>query len=231
MSQQAPPLQSRWVPAAIAVVLLLSMTSGVVDAISYLRFQVFVANQTGNLVIAALSFTDQIDESARIPSLIALAFFVVGVFLAVLLRDRCRDRGMADIVRRELLLAIEVGLIGVAAILVLASGDRDVSYASIAILSLGQGFQAVVITRIIGVVVQTVVINAAVVASVEELAARRYRAALITIGTPVGYLVGVFLGAAILSVSAPAALGFAALTAFAATLVVHRVVKHGGEVE
>lgn len=58
MAQPAPPPEgdadTRFAGPAFAIVMLLAATSGIVDSIAFARFGVFVANQTGNLVIVTL---------------------------------------------------------------------------------------------------------------------------------------------------------------------------------
>jgi uncharacterized membrane protein YoaK (UPF0700 family) len=73
--------------AAIALVPLLSAASGAVDAVAYLRYDVFVANQTGNLAFIALGITEPDQRSALLPSLASVApvAYALGAALGAIL--------------------------------------------------------------------------------------------------------------------------------------------------
>ena len=220
----------RWARHALAVVFLLSATSGIVDAVAFLRYHVFVANQTGNLVIVALSFVDTYLADARIPSLVGLVAFTVGVFLTVWLRNRLSAAGMADYRIRQWLLAGESVLILIPAVMAWRGLDLTYSLLSIALLSVSQAIQGVVITRFVGIAVQTVVINNAVIAAAEEAGRKDYRAAIVSSSTLVGYAAGAAVGALLLNVATGLPLGAAVLAAFLAALIVRRARQQGGSV-
>lgn len=213
-----------------AIVVLLAATSGIVDAIAFARFGVFVANQTGNLVIITLSLTGEQKASTLAACAVALLAFTVGVFIAILLRRELRTR-MGIPRARMLTLAIESGLIAMTSIGVLVWGDVDFAYAAILLLSLSQAFQAAVVTRIVGMAIQTVVINTALVQSAEAWSLQRRRAAAIAFGTPIGYFLGAFVAAFLLKSSAHAALFAAVATALVATGVAYRIQARGATIE
>ena len=213
-----------------AIVVLLAATSGIVDAIAFTRFGVFVANQTGNLVIITLSLTGEQKASTLTACGIALISFTVGVFAAILLRRALRRR-MGITRARAITLVIESGLIVLTSIGVLVWGDVEFAYAAVLLLSLSQAFQAAVVTRIVGMAIQTVVINTSLVQSAEALSMGRRRAAAIAFGTPIGYLLGAFVAALLLKSSAHAALFAGVATAGAATLIAYRIQARGATIE
>lgn len=224
----APAIAPRWATPAFLAIFLLSATSGIVDAASFVRYHVFVANQTGNLVIVALSFADKALETARIPSMVGICTFVIGVFAAVGVKGLLTRRGMSDLAYREMLLIIEVIVIAVTAIALIRVPEAEL--ACIGLLSVSQAVQGVAFTRIAGVNVQTVVINASVVQSAEAVAQRNYRLAVVFAATPIGYLLGAGLGAALLRLPVGTALAAACLTALTATLVVRWIRLRGADV-
>ena len=213
-----------------AIVVLLAATSGIVDAIAFARFGVFVANQTGNLVIITLSLTGEQKASTLAACAVALLAFTVGVFIAILIRKALRRR-MGIPRARVITLIIESGLIIVTSMGVLVWGDREFAYAAILLLSLSQAFQAAVVTRIVGMAIQTVVINTSIVQSAEAWSLGRRRAAAIAFGTPIGYLLGAFVAALLLKSSAPAALFAGVATAGFATVIAYRVQVRGARIE
>lgn len=215
----------------MAVVLLLSATSGIVDAVAYLRYHVFVANQTGNLVIVSLSFVDTNLESARVPSLVGLTAFTIGVFMAVGIRNLLAARGVKAHHIRQWFLGTEVLLILVPAVLAIWGLDLTYSLLSIALLSLSQAIQGIVITRFVGYAVQTVVINNAIIAAAEGAGQRDMKAAFVPLSTLAGYAGGAAVGAALLLNRAPGIpLLCAVATAFAAAVIVRRVRIKGGAI-
>ena len=213
-----------------AIVVLLAATSGIVDAIAFARFGVFVANQTGNLVIITLSLTGEQKASTLTACGIALIAFTVGVFIAILIRKALRKR-MGIPRARMLTLVIESGLIVITSFGVLVWGDVEFAYAAVLLLSLSQAFQAAVVTRIVGMAIQTVVINTSIVQSAEAWSIGRRRAAAIAFGTPIGYLLGAFVAALLLKSSAHAALFAGVATAGAATVIAYRIQARGARIE
>lgn len=213
-----------------AIVVLLAATSGIVDAIAFARFGVFVANQTGNLVIITLSLTGEQRASTLTACGIALVTFTVGVFVAILIRRAVRTK-MGVPRARVVTLIIESALIIVTSVGVLVWGDVEFAYAAVLLLSLSQAFQAVVVTRIVGMAIQTVVINTSIVQSAEAWSMGRRRAAAIAFGTPIGYLLGALVAALLLKSSAHAALFAGVATAGAATVIAYRIQARGATIE
>ena len=123
------------------LLVLLTVVTGLVDAVSYLTFgHVFVANMTGNVVFLGFALAGAHGLSAS-ASLVALCAFFLGAFLGGLVATRCAaHRG------RHLRTAMGCSalLVAVAAILALAVA-RPVSeparYTLIVILGLAMGSQ------------------------------------------------------------------------------------------
>ena len=213
-----------------AIILLLAATSGIVDAIAFARFGVFVANQTGNLVIVTLSLTGEQKASTLVACAVALLSFTVGVFIAVFVRRAVRARVGVPRTRMATLV-IESALIALTSVGVLVWGDVEFAYAAIVLLSVSQAFQAAVVTRIVGMAIQTVVINTSLVQSAEAWSLGRRRAGAIAFGTPIGYLLGAFVAALLLKSSAHAALFAGVATVGAATAIAYRIQARGATIE
>ncbi|MFM9134674.1 MAG: YoaK family protein [bacterium] len=208
-----------YVPHVFALVVLLSATSGGVDAVAYARFGVFVANQTGNLVIVVLSLLEGQRDRAMLASLVSLVTFTIAVFASVYLR-RFLARHMSGLHVRYALLGVEALLIAVVATGMVLFGASSVDLGSIALLAASQGLQAVLLTRIAGLLVSTVVINVALVQSARAWAAGMRLAAFIALATPLGYLLGVSLALIPLNTLPALALCGAVATALGAIVVV-----------
>src|SRR5437764_3311315 len=97
--------------------LVLTFTTGLVDAVSYLGIgHVFTANMTGNIVFLGFGIAGSGGLPVVAP-LISLAAFLVGAGGGGVLAERIGDRHPAHIAR---MLAVEVSLIGMAAVLAAA---------------------------------------------------------------------------------------------------------------
>ncbi len=123
------------------LLVLLTCLTGVVDAVSYLKFgHVFVANMTGNLVFLGFALAGAGGLSA-ITSLVAIGSFVVGAALGGYLGGRNADH------RGRLLraaCAVQFTLILVATIVALAVGEplnSGTRYALLVPLALALGVQ------------------------------------------------------------------------------------------
>jgi uncharacterized membrane protein YoaK (UPF0700 family) len=122
------------------LLLVLTMVTGLVDAVSYLKLgHVFVANMTGNVVFLGFAVAGGADFSLP-ASLAAVAAFLAGALAGGRLGLRIgHHRG------RYLAVAtyIEIGLIGAAlAISAIAAGSEgSLQYALIVLLALAMGLQ------------------------------------------------------------------------------------------
>jgi uncharacterized membrane protein YoaK (UPF0700 family) len=124
-----------------ALLLVLTMVTGVVDAISYLKLgHVFVANMTGNVVFLGFAIADP--QNFSIPaSLVAIGAFLAGALLGGRLASRFgRHRG------RHITIAIfsETVLVAVALIASISALDPNgttMGYTLIVLLALAMGLQ------------------------------------------------------------------------------------------
>src|SRR5580698_9973087 len=83
------PLSSR---QTVTALLTLTVVTGLVDAVSYLRLgRVFVANMTGNVVFLGLS-ADRHSGLSPLASIVALAGFLVGAIAGGRLSADCAHR-------------------------------------------------------------------------------------------------------------------------------------------
>src|SRR4051812_38284031 len=132
----------------VRALLVLTFTTGLVDAVSYLGLgHVFTANMTGNIVFLGFGIAGSGGLPVVAP-LVSLGSFLVGAAGGGMLADRIGDRHPEHIARA---LAIEVSLVGGAAVLALAfdihpnavSGD-----VMIALLALAMGVRNATVRRV-----------------------------------------------------------------------------------
>lgn len=175
-------------PLAVLVIGLLSATSGAVDAFSFLHWEVFVANQTGNLVIMAMSIAGQPFPDALLGSALAFVGFVLGLALAWLLRD-------AGIAQRVRLVVAEAAVLLLTAIWWITELPGSRSEAIIAVLALSQGLQAVALVRVSGLGVRTVAITGALTDIAKFLAEGPRSLIWLAAAAPIGYAVAAMTSA------------------------------------
>lgn len=125
-----------------ALLLVLTMVTGLVDAISYLKLgHVFVANMTGNVVFLGFAIADARDY-ANPASLVAITVFLAGALAggrlaANVAHDRARLLAMTTY--------IQIALVGATLIVAALALDADANpgrYALIALLALAMGLQS-----------------------------------------------------------------------------------------
>jgi uncharacterized membrane protein YoaK (UPF0700 family) len=140
-SVSATPVPGRQLKPLLAILLLLTATTGTVDAVSYLALgHVFVANMTGNVVFLGFALAGARGLSAA-ASLLALGSFLLGAFAGGWLSARNSAH------RGRLLRAATVAqaaLILLALIICLPAGEplqRAVRYELIVALALAMGVQ------------------------------------------------------------------------------------------
>jgi uncharacterized membrane protein YoaK (UPF0700 family) len=147
MSVRQDLTETLWPPAAAKedglppLLIVLTVVTGVVDALAYLRLgHVFVANMTGNVVF--LGFAAAGASGLSVPgSLLALAFFLGGGVAAGRLAGRLGDNrrhGLRAAVTVEVVLAAAAVAVAAFAGQHFGSGGR---YALIALLALAMGVQ------------------------------------------------------------------------------------------
>jgi uncharacterized membrane protein YoaK (UPF0700 family) len=128
--------------------LVLTFTTGLVDAVSYLGLgRVFTANMTGNIVFLGFGIAGRGGLPVLAP-LVSLGSFLLGAGGGGVLADRMGDRHPEHIARA---LAIEVSLIGAAAVLAVAVDVRPHAVSGdivIALLALAMGVRNATVRRI-----------------------------------------------------------------------------------
>jgi uncharacterized membrane protein YoaK (UPF0700 family) len=128
--------------------LVLTFTTGLVDAVSYLGLgRVFAANMTGNVVLLGFGIAGRGGLPVVAP-LVSLGSFLLGAGGGGVLADRMGDRHPEHVARA---LAIEVSLIGVAAILAAAIDVRPDAFSGdlvIALLAFAMGVRNATVRRI-----------------------------------------------------------------------------------
>jgi len=128
--------------------LVLTFTTGLIDAVSYLGLgQVFTANMTGNIVFLGFGIAGSGGLPVVAP-LVSLGAFLLGAGLGGRLSKRLAELHPSHLARA---LAIEVALIAVALILAVAIDirpDHLSGYAVIALLALAMGVRNATVRRI-----------------------------------------------------------------------------------
>lgn len=121
------------------LLLVLTVVTGLVDAVSYLKLgHVFVANMTGNVVFLGFAVAGAQDFSVS-ASLVAIAAFLVGALAggrlgSSMVEHRTRFFAIAIVVK--------LALVGVASIFAIAMADGGlVQYGLIVLLALAMGLQ------------------------------------------------------------------------------------------
>ena len=131
----------------LTALILLTLVSGVVDAVSYLGLgHVFVANMTGNVVLLGIAAAGAANFSVS-ATLTSLAAFVAGAVVSGRVAGRISDHG-------RLLLAVmlaEAGLVAAAALIALLSASPATGwarYTDIAILGVAMGMRTGAVRRL-----------------------------------------------------------------------------------
>jgi len=128
--------------------LVLTFTTGLVDAVSYLGLgRVFTANMTGNIVFLGFGIAGSGGLPVVAP-LVSLGAFLIGAGGGGVLAARMGDRHPAHIARA---LAVEVSLLGVAAVLAAAVDIRPNAASGdivIALLAFAMGVRNATVRRL-----------------------------------------------------------------------------------
>jgi uncharacterized membrane protein YoaK (UPF0700 family) len=208
------------------MMIALTLLTGVVDAVSYLRFgHVFVANMTGNIVFLGFALSGAQGLSA-VTSLVALVSFLAGALIGGRLGARCAEH------RGRLLragTAAQVALLAIALILALAVGeplDSGTRYALLVPMALAMGVQNATVQRLAVPELTTTVLTRTLtgLASESRLAggpgSKAGRRLIAIAAMLLGALVG---GLLVLNVAIAAAIGLASATALAVGIAVHLI--------
>lgn len=176
-------------PAQLGVVVVLCVVAGYVDALAYLKSDLFVANMTGNTVLVGIAVAK--GQWATLTFRVAsVALFFGGAVLGRLVLAMGGGRQWAPLLLEALLVAAAASS---------PSGDWQAL-----VLAAAMGMQSTAVTQVGGLAVNTVVVTGAI-ARVAERAADRLRThpALSAVAAMQGRL----QGAAWLAYGAGAALG------------------------
>lgn len=202
------------VTGSARLAMVLAATGGFVDAFIYVRVTpVFVANMSGNLIRLGIASGGKNWISAA-ASAVALAGFLVGVFISTTYLDVRLRAGRRPV--PTTLLMVEAALLVVVAVTVTAAGARysssihGIDYIVVVFGSVSMGMQAVGLRRVGEVAVSTTYGTGAVVRIGEKLALALRRSArpgdhrrrvTITVlgGVLVSYVAGASLAAALQS--------------------------------
>ncbi|GAB7184660.1 YoaK family protein [Kitasatospora sp. Ki12] len=217
----APPRTDRHGPLP-PLMLLLTVTTGVVDAVSYLGLgHVFVANMTGNVVFLGFALAGAPGLSAT-ASLVSLAAFLTGALAGGRLGSRlAAHRGRLLVAATGAQTVLTAGAAVTAAI---ADGGAD--YALIVLLGLAMGLQNAVVRRLAVPDLTTTVLTLTLTGLAADstpaggAAPRPGRRILSALAMLLGGLAGAAL---VLSGPLAAALALAALLLLATAVAAHRV--------
>jgi uncharacterized membrane protein YoaK (UPF0700 family) len=211
--------------------LVLTFTTGLVDAVSYLGLgRVFTANMTGNVVLLGFG----VARSGGLPVLapaLSLAAFLLGSVAGGALVKRLGKRHPMLVARA---LAIEVSLIAAAAILAAAANvapGNAAADAIIVMLAFAMGDRSTIVRRIgvpdLSTVVLTMTLTA--LASESPLVGGSGKGSSRRLAAAVGMFAGAVAGALLLEASLVLPLALAAALALVTWLVyVPAAVRRGG---
>jgi uncharacterized membrane protein YoaK (UPF0700 family) len=209
--------------------LVLTFTTGLVDAVSYLALgRVFTANMTGNVVLLGFG----IAGSGGLPvagPIVSLAAFLVGSGAGGVLVRRWGERHPAMVARA---LGIEVSALAVAAILAGVTSvhpGRAPAYALIVLMAAGMGVRNAAVRRIGVPDLNTTVLTMTLTALAAELRPGAGRGTIRRLSAVVAMLLGALAGALLLKTATFIPLALAAGLALATWLIyVPVAVRLGG---
>jgi uncharacterized membrane protein YoaK (UPF0700 family) len=205
----------------VAALLTLTVVTGLVDAVSYLRLgRVFVANMTGNVVFLGLS-ADRHSGLTPLPSIVALAGFVVGALaggrLNVVLAYRPRVWLVVAVGAEAFILAVVAILTATGTLPFTGHGN----YVTIVILAIALGLQTSttrhfafpdLTTTVLSLTLTGIAADSTVVGGTGSKPHRR-------VGSIVAMLAGATIGALLQQASASAVIGIAAAMAGGVAIV------------
>jgi uncharacterized membrane protein YoaK (UPF0700 family) len=212
------PLGRRWTVAAL---LGLTVVTGLVDAVSYLRLgHVFVANMTGNVVFLGFS-VDRHSGLSPVASLIAISGFLVGASAGGRLASRLSvrpHRWLAAAIGAEASVLAFVAILTAVGVLPF-SGRGD--YATVVVLAVALGVQNSTVrhfavpdmtTTVLSLTLTGLAADSALVGGAGSRPHRR-------LGSVAAMLAGALIGAGLLQVSPSGVIGLGAALATAVAVV------------
>jgi uncharacterized membrane protein YoaK (UPF0700 family) len=229
VSRSSPGPPARAERLLLVLLLLLTFGSGVIDALAFLSLgQVFVANQTGNVMLLAISLPAGAGTTSIAGSLVSVGAFVAGAVAGgrLTLTAPAPSGAPPGAVRA---LAVETAFLAGALVLWLAAHERSGGRIAVtALLGVGLGIQAATARRVARTGISTVVLTAAITGFAEDSpgASGRpgwWRHGLPVVAMAVGGVVGAWLAA---SGAGGVALGIALLIAAASMLLAGRSARY-----
>jgi uncharacterized membrane protein YoaK (UPF0700 family) len=181
----------------LAALMVLTLVSGLVDAVSYLGLgHVFTANMTGNVVVLGFAAAGAAGFSAP-ATLTSLGVFLLGAVIAGRVAGSITSRGRLLIAT----ISVEAVLVGAAALVAFLAGTAASGwprYTVIAILALAMGMRNAAVRRLAIKDMTTTVLTQTLtgLATDSSLAGGSNPRAGRRIGAVVAMLVGAFAGAA-----------------------------------
>jgi uncharacterized membrane protein YoaK (UPF0700 family) len=181
----------------LAALMVLTLVSGLVDAVSYLGLgHVFTANMTGNVVVLGFAAAGAAGFSAP-ATLTSLGVFLLGAVIAGRVAGSITSRGRLLIAT----IGVEAVLVGAAALVAFLAGTAASGwprYTVIAILALAMGMRNAAVRRLAIKDMTTTVLTQTLtgLATDSSLAGGSNPRAGRRIGAVVAMLVGAFAGAA-----------------------------------
>ena len=208
--------------------LVLTFTTGLVDAVSYLGIgHVFTANMTGNVVFLGFGIAGSGGLPVVAP-LVSLAAFLAGAGSGGMLASRVEQHHVRHM---ALALSIEVVLVGLAAILAAAVNVRPNEFsgdAVIALLAFAMGVRNSTVRRISVPDLTTTVLTMTLtgLAADSQLFGGSGTGSVRRTSAVVAMLLGALAGALLLKISLSLPLGVAAALALIAVLLYPRAARH-----
>jgi uncharacterized membrane protein YoaK (UPF0700 family) len=211
------------------VLLVLTFTTGLVDAVSYLGLgHVFTANMTGNIIFLGFGIAGSGGLPVVAP-LISLAAFLLGAGAGGVLATRLADNAHRNLAWA---LGIEVALIAVVAVAAAAIDIRPDAVsgdALIALLALAMGLRNATVRRIAVPDLTTTVLTMTLtgLAADSALFGGSGKGTTRRTAAVVGMLLGAFAGALLLKTSLAAPLAAAAVLALVAAVLYVAAARRG----
>jgi uncharacterized membrane protein YoaK (UPF0700 family) len=197
-------------------VVVLSVVTGLVDAVTYLALgHVFAANMTGNIIVLgfALVGTGEISASA---SIVSLGSFLVGAGVGARLAaalQRTRHRWLLT------MLMAETALLVIAAVLSLQTRSMDLLV--VALLAVAMGMRTVTVRRLGIADVSTTVITSTLAGLAADalMHGSSLRVGGVRLAVVLAMALGAAVGAVLLADGAPLVLGIAASLVLVVSIV------------
>ncbi|SDE49681.1 YoaK family protein [Pseudonocardia oroxyli] len=216
------------------LLLLLTLVTGVIDAVSLLALgRVFVANMTGNVVIMGFAVAG-VPEFSLLTSCVALAAFLIGAAAAGTLVERLPSRG--ELLRLAIGAEIVLLALCLAIVLVWPPGPGASSRASTviaaAVAALAMGLQNAVARRIAVPDLNTSVISMSMVGLAADYRHLRRQTVYRRAAAVLALLVGATVGALIVRTAGPApALALILALLAVAGITAHLLLRRGPDWE